>query len=151
MTIIKKTFLCMLLFSLSNCGYEPLYSKKGTFIDLIQGVQEEGNKSINRKIISTLNLKNLKRTTGYKLKINSSKIIETVSKDTASNTSIYKTIVTVKIYLIDGDKIHKEKIFNESFTYNNMNNKFNLSQYQREIEVNLINKIIDQILIFLII
>ena len=139
----------MLLFTLSNCGYEPLYLKKIDFNELIQSLQVEGNKKVNRKIISSLNIDNKNKTSGYKLIINSEKILETTSKDAAKNTSIYKTKIIVKIILLDGDKIFKEKTFNKEFTYNNTKNKFDLSQYQNEIEINLIDKIIEEILIFL--
>ena len=44
----------------------------------------------------------------------------------------------------------KDKNFISDFTYNNKENKFDLSQYQKEIEENLINKIIEKIYIFLI-
>lgn len=148
MTVIKKIFLYMLLFTLGNCGYEPLYSKKNSFNEEIQSFQLEGNKNINRKIISSLNLKNKDKATGYRLIINSAKTLESVSRNTAGNTSVYKTGITVKISLMNGDKVFRKKTFNKNFTYNNIENKFNLSQYQSDIEKNLINKIIEEIFVF---
>ena len=139
----------MLIFTLGNCGYEPLFLKKGDPNIVIQNIQTEGNKKINRKIISSLNLKEQNKNGGYKLIINSNKILETVSKDQAKNATVYKTKITVKVSLIEVDKIYNEKIFSEDFTYNNTENKSNLSQYQNDIEINLINKIIEDIFIFL--
>jgi len=139
----------MLIFTLGNCGYEPIYLKKGDTNIVIQNIQTEGNKKINRKIISSLNLKEQNKNGGYKLIINSNKILETVSKDKAKNATVYKTKITVKVSLIEVDKIYNEKIFSEDFTYNNTENKSNLSQYQNDIEINLINKIIEDIFIFL--
>ena len=147
--MIKKIYLCMLLLVLGNCGYEPMYSKKEVLNTTIQSFQLEGDKKLNRKIISSLNIKNKSETSGYKLIINSSKRIEAASKNAAGNISIYKTTVTIKISLVDGDEIFKEKTFNSDFTYNNMENKFDLSQYQKDIELNLIDKIIEEIFIFL--
>ena len=45
--------------------------------------------------------------------------------------------------LKEGEKTVKTKEFSANFTYNNIDNKFNLSQYQKNIENNLTNKIID--------
>ena len=149
MIITKKIFFFMLLLSLGNCGYEPLYLKKNDLNDIIQSFQVEGNKKINRRIVSSLNLKNKNKTTGYKIIIDSNKTLETVSKEKTGSSSVYKTQITVKISLIDSDKIFKEKTFNSQFTYNNIKHKFDLSQYQKDIEKDLTDKIIEEIFVFL--
>jgi len=147
--MIKKIFVLILLFSLQSCGYEAMYLKKIDFKEKIKSFETLGDKKINRNIISSLNLKNQNKTKGYKLIINSSKTLETISKDKAGNSSVYKTLIVVKVSLIDNKETLKEKVFSEQFTYNNIKNKFSLSQYQKEIEINLINKIIDEVIIFL--
>ena len=147
--MIKKIFVLILLFSLQSCGYEAIYLKKIDFKEKIKSFETLGDKKINRNIISSLNLKNQNKTKGYKLIINSSKTLQIISKDKAGNSSVYKTLIVVKVSLIDNEETLKEKIFSEQFTYNNIKNKFSLSQYQKEIEINLINKIIDEIIIFL--
>ena len=147
--VIKKIYLCLLLLTLGSCGYEPMYSKKEILNTTIQSFQLEGDKTLNRKIISSLNIKNQNETDGYKLIINSSKKIEAASKDTAGNISIFKTTITIKVSLIDADEVFKEKIFSSNFTYNNMEKKFDLSRYQQDIEISLINKITEEIFIFL--
>ena len=140
----------MLLFTLENCGYEPMYLKKGTINTKIQNFQLEGNKSINKRIISSLSIKNQGKTSGYKLVIKSNKSLETVAKNAAGDAAIYKITITVMVSIMDGNKIVKDKNFISDFTYNNQENKFDLLQYQKEIEENLINKIIEKIYIFLI-
>ena len=45
--------------------------------------------------------------------------------------------------------IIKQKEFVSTFTYNASDNKFNLSQYQKNIELNLINEISEKIFIYL--
>jgi hypothetical protein len=147
--MIKKIFVLILLFSLQSCGYEAMYLKKIDFKEKIKSFETTGDKKINRNIISSLNLKNQNKTKGYKLIINSSKTLQIISKDKAGNSSVYKTLIVVKVSLIDNEETLKEKIFSEQFTYNNIKNKFSLSQYQKEIEINLINKIIDEVIIFL--
>jgi len=149
MNIIKKLFFYILLIALGSCGYQPIYSGKINIISSIHDFQIEGDKNLNRKIISSLNLKKQNQTGGYKLTINSSKETAVAAKDAAGNTSVYRTSVTVKISLLDNDKIVKEKSFSSSFAYGNTKNKFDLSQYQRNIEKNLIDEIIEDIYIFL--
>ena len=149
MTIVQKIFFYMMLLVLASCGYEPLYSKKDGFNLDIKSFQVEGNKSLSNKIISSLNLKNQLKATGLELIINTNKTLEAASKDAAGNTSVYKTKITVNISLLDGDKIFRSKDFSSEFTYNNIENKFDLSEYQKDIEKNLINKVIEEIYIFL--
>ena len=149
MNIIKKLFFYILLIALGSCGYQPIYSGKINIISSIHDFQIEGDKNLNRKIISSLNLKKQNQKGGYKLTINSSKEITVAAKDAAGNASVYRTGVTVKISLVDNDKIVREKCFSSSFSYGNTENKFDLSQYQRNIEKNLIDEIIEDIYIFL--
>ena len=42
-----------------------------------------------------------------------------------------------------------EKSFNESFIYNTKDNIFSLRQYEKDIEKNLINKLVKKILVFI--
>ena len=150
MKIIKKKIYFLLLLSLLSCGYEPIYSKKGQVNFVIQSFQTEGDKTLNRRIVNAFDLKTQNQIGGYKLLINSKKTIVTVSKDATGKASAYNTIVTVAATLMEGSKVYKEQIFSSSFTYNNTKNKFELTQYQKDIESNLIDTIIDEISIFLI-
>jgi hypothetical protein len=151
--IIKKIIFIFLIFMLASCGYESIHSKKNSKQNkqvIIKKVQSEGDKSLNRKIISLLNIKkdnNEER--GYILILGNNKILEIVSKDKIGNASIYRMTITVDISLNNKEKIIKQKSFKSSFTYNNMKNKFDLSQYKKNIESNLINIITSEINTFL--
>ena len=148
--IIKKIFLFILLFSLTNCGFEPIYSKKSDLNISINKIEMKGEKNVNRKITSILNLKEGSgKSPTSKLELESSKKIDVVSRDEKGNASVYRTTIKIKISLSEENETIKQKTFSSSFTYNAINNKFDLSQYQNNIELDLINKITDQILIFL--
>jgi len=151
--IIKKLTFILIFFLLTNCGYEAIYSKKNISNISINKIILEGNKKINRKIITQANLStNNNETYAYDLTLISNKTIESTARDNSGNTSVYKTTITVKFYLKDPNnqnQIFKEKDFTSSFSYNNIKNKFDLSQYQKNIENNLINKIAEEIIIFL--
>ena len=63
-----------MFFSITNCGYEAIYSKKDSVNCSIKDIKLAGNKNINRKIISLLNIEikgeNKNR---YNLELNSNK------------------------------------------------------------------------------
>jgi hypothetical protein len=147
--MFKKIFIFVLFLALTSCGFEPIYSKKNSDI-VINKLELNGDKKINRKIISSLNIKEIEKSElGYKLTLDSNKLIEIVSKDKNGNASIYKTTLDVDISLSKEGEIVRKKKFNLSFSYNNMKNKFDLSEYQKNIESNLISKITEEIFIFL--
>lgn len=149
MNIFKKKIFYILLLSLGSCGYEPMYSKKEGFNIAIQSYQIEGDKKIDRQVVSSLNLKNQIKTIGYNLIIKSNKTLTAASKDSAGNISAYKTVITISISLKDANKVYKKKTFSSEFTYNNIKNKFDLSQQEKDIENNLIESIAQEIIIFL--
>ena len=148
--MIKKIFLLMIVLSLASCGYSPMFSKKNGLDLKIKNYELIGDKNINRNILTFLNVKNRSEKSRYNLKLTSSKIITIVSKDKMGNASIYKTIMRVELLVSEKGKTIKEKVFSSSFTYNNKANKFNLSQYQKNIDKNLIDNISEEILVFLI-
>ena len=101
-------------------------------------------------IVSSLGIKEDKNSTsGYALILKSSKKIDVISKDKTGNPSVYRSSIIVNFSLTNDDTIIKQKEFNSSFTYNNTESKFDLSQYQKNIEINLINEISEKIFIYL--
>jgi len=146
----KKFTLLFIFIFLTNCGYQPIYLQKDSLKIFINEIDLEGDKKINRKIMELTNLK--KKNNGkpsYNLKLISNKNIEIVAKDKFGNASIYKTTVTVIFSLEDQNEIFKQKTFSSNFSYNDIINSFELSEYQKTIENNLINKIAEEILIFI--
>ena len=148
--MLKKITLLLLLCSFWSCGYTSLYLKKNDLDQPIKIATLNGDPKINRMIMSFLGIKENKNIeSGYTLILNSTKKIDTVSKDKSGNPSVYRSSIIVNFSLSNEDVIIKQKEFNSSFTYNNSQNKFDLSQYQKNIEVNLINEISEKIFIFL--
>ena len=140
----------LLLCSLWGCDYTPIYLKKYDLGQLIKTTTLNGDPKINKIIISFLELKeNKNMNSGYTLVLNSTKRIDVISKDKSGNPSVYRSSVIVNLLLSDAKATIKQKEFNSSFTYNNSQNKFDLSRYQKNIEINLINDIAEKIFIFL--
>ena len=146
--MIKKIILFFLLITLSNCGYEPTLKKN--FNLSLQNFELIGDKNINRRIVSLLGLKkNVNNASDYTMTMNSQKSIVSAAKDRSGKTSVFRTIINLKLQLNQNGKLLKEKNFSSSFTYSNSENNHDLLQYQKTIEVNLINEIFEEIIIFL--
>ena len=146
---MKKLFI-LILFFMASCGYQPLYVNKNSSDLVFNKIELFGDKEINRRIISFISIKedkNEEKLNQIVLRSNEN-IIET-SKDSKGRVATLKTTVEIKLVILNENQIIKEKTFNENFSYNNKDNKFDLTKYQNEIKNNLVDKIIEQMSIYL--
>tara|TARA_X000000368_G_C22431053_1_gene450489 strand:- start:55 stop:498 length:444 start_codon:yes stop_codon:yes gene_type:complete len=145
---MKKIFV--ILFFLTSCGYQPLYSNK-TFADFtFKDIELIGDIKINRQILTTLNVKKSSENFQFRRIIldNNKQIIET-SKNSKGQADSYKMVLSVNLTIESKNNILNEKFFSETFSYKNLSNKFDLSQYEKEVENNLIKKITEQLIVHL--
>jgi len=147
--MMKKIFI-LLLFVITSCGYQPIFVSKSLKNFIFYKINENGEADINRKIINSVSLKEEPFNEDLnELSISSSfKILET-SKNSKGQTETYRSIISVEIKIIKDSKIIKRKIFSNESTYNKKENKFELTQYQSNIKNNLINKTVEDIILFL--
>ena len=140
--------ILIIFFFLASCGYQPLYVQEEEFF--FKKINLIGDKRINRKIISSSTIKkNTQSNTNNELILEANKNIITTSRNSKGQPATFKSLIEVKFTVKDGDKILKQKIFSESFDYNNIENKYDLSVYQTDIEDNLINKIVEDLIIYM--
>ena len=144
-------FILLIFFFINNCGYKALNSSKNLDIN-ISKIDSSGVKKINKIIKDNLksysNIKN--KSKNINLNIISQKKIVPMSKDSRGDPLNHKMEIQVNIeYFINDDLINKRKYI-ESFQYSNTNNKFDMNNYERTIEKNLVNKIIRSIILNLI-
>ena len=128
---------------LSGCGYEPVYSSKN-FLFKIDKINHENNK-INNQIarsLKTVSNNDAKNLLEFELNSNKEKVV--VSKDKAGDPQIFELKISINIRLND-----EEKKFESKQIYNNIENKFELNEYELEVETQIINKVIDDIIIYL--
>ncbi len=147
---MRKIFInLVIILMLGSCGYSPIYSNKNFNFDLSKITKKENNK-LNSKIAKNLRIfSNKNNQNKIYLEIDSKKKINTVAKDKKGNPSRYEMIITMIVDInYKGDK-NTQKNFTSSFNYNTSANKFELSQYEKEIEESLINKIIEDCIIYL--
>ena len=146
----KLIFVVIALFMLNNCGYSPIYSSKNNnfYIDISQKDRSKLNSKIEKNIkkFSNQNNENI-----IQLEISSNKKINTISKDKKGDPSRFNMTISLTINILNKNnyEINKTKSFTEKFDYNNNSNKFSLKQYEKDIEDNLINKIIERSIIYL--
>ena len=146
----KLIFVVIALFMLNNCGYNPIYSSKNNnfYIDISQKNRSKLNSKIenNIKKFSNQNTENI-----IQLEISSNKKINIISKDKKGDPSRFSMIISLTINILNKNnyEINKTKSFTEKFDYNNNSNKFSLKQYEKDIEDNLINKIIERSILYL--
>ena len=145
-----RKIIIVLFFFVTSCGYQPLYVNKNSSNLIFKKVELIGDKEINRRIVSFISIKedrNEEQLNDLLLK-SIENVVET-SKDSKGRVATLKTTVEIKLVLSKDNKTIQERIFNESFSYNNKSNKFDLAKYQDEVKNNLVDKIIEQINIFL--
>ena len=147
---MKKIIIFLSFLLLTNCGYQPIFSKKGANF-LIEEIIFDQNDKISLKIKN--NLSYLSSTKNYtkviKIKLNSEKKIDISSKDSKGDPLIYKMLVITNLEVYsNGIAINKKEII-KSFSYKNTTNKFDLKQYEITIENNLINSIKEDIILIL--
>lgn len=145
---MKKIFFILLF--LSSCGYQPLYTNQNQKNFAYEKVTLIGDKVLNRKIISALNVKEKKDSDLIdEIIFDIKKITLETSKDEKGQVASYRTSISLNLTIKNQNNVLKTNVFTEDFSYNTMSNKFDLVEYQREIENNLVNKIIDNLIIYL--
>ena len=134
--MFKKILIPIILLFLSSCGYEAIHSKKNLiYYDFsINNLTFTGDRKVNMKVKERLKSYTLKeKDKSFALKISSDTEKIVLAKDIAGDPSSFKIIIKINVEVI---LLNKFNIV-ESFNYNNITNKFDLEQYEREIISNL--------------
>ena len=148
---MKKIFIVLLLI-LTSCGYQPLYKTDQKIKNLnISEVIYSGDQKINEVIYTKLPFALVKNDESLnKLSLESKKEIKITSKDSKGQALSYRTIINVKILVLNNNgDILDQKIVQKNFSYNADENKFKFKEYQDKIEKNLIDTIVEDVIIHL--
>ena len=131
---------------LTSCGYRAIYSNKNLNLNIIK-IEKIKKDKLNLTIEKKLkNFSNNKALNKVSLEINAKKQIKIVSKNIQGDPSRYQMIVKLNIIILDDQNKEINKNIIQHFSYNTNSNRFTLSQYEKEIEEVLINKIIDELI-----
>ena len=141
--IINYTLLFFLLL-LSSCAYEPILNNKNYGFS-INIDKRNGDQKINSIIVNNFN--NLKgKEKIYDLNISSTKDKNITSKDSKGDPSIFELIINVNYSVEKDGKTLIENKINRKATYNNITDKFELENYEKNIINNLSTNISDKII-----
>tara|TARA_Y100000389_G_scaffold68794_1_gene65312 strand:+ start:1822 stop:2277 length:456 start_codon:yes stop_codon:yes gene_type:complete len=146
---MKKIAACLILLTTISCtGYEPIFSTKNFnfYIDEIINTNEDKiSKKIEKKLIN-YRLEDINKKK-YIIKISSKKKEIIISKDSKGDPLIYELQIESNLEVILEDKTQHKIKLSEKFNFNNQSNKFELKQYKKKIEQNLIDIMSEKLII----
>tara|TARA_B100000886_G_scaffold179751_1_gene123299 strand:+ start:3401 stop:3853 length:453 start_codon:yes stop_codon:yes gene_type:complete len=139
---MRKIFIVIILLILNNCaGYKPIFSSKDVNFYIGEIIIKEDEKLIQNivKNLKPYTIQNDKQRITLELNLNIKEAI--TLKDTKGNTvsEEMEIVLEVKTFLENKDQINFN--FSEKFTFNNQSNKFDLNQYKKRIQITLVEKI----------
>jgi hypothetical protein len=139
--LLTNIFIIAILY---GCGYKPVHSSKDFLfkIDQITHTNSKIDSQIERSLKS---ISNNEATNVLNLKLSSKKEKIIVSKNKNGDPEIFELKILINIEIND-----KEKKFLGKQVYKNIGNKFELNEYEIQIEKQIIYKMIDDIILFLI-
>ena len=133
-----KIIYIFLFIIISGCGYQTIYGTKDINLR-VEKIKLTGNNDLNKIINSYFNY--YKNNNNYSkvidVHINSSMKKEVSSKDRKGNAKTFKLSVSIKLDILENENIIKTKIFNKNSNYKNLDNKFDLNQYEKNLIDNL--------------
>jgi len=139
---------------LLNCGYEPIYSEKkinSNYNFSINKINYIGDNKVNQILKNQLQKNLNKEKKSAKLNLNLNSRVEKVitSKDEKGNPKRFSIKIIINLEVYESEKLKGKTNFEENFEYNNRSNKFDLRQYEKNIQDNLILKLSDEIIRYL--
>jgi len=147
---MKKIIATLLTFIIfTSGGYTPIYSNKNfdfKLKNIISSKDNQLNSNVEKKLLVFSNQESQKI---ISLKIDVQRKINILTKDSKGDPSRYEMIIDIKLETTYGQNQNVIRSFQEKFNYNTNSNKFELNQYEKEVENLLINKNIDRIIAYL--
>ena len=146
---MKKICLLILVLFLTGCsGYKPVFSTKDVnfFIDQIIITDNDKISYKIKKRLKPYSSENINKIK-INLNINSSKEVKIISKDNKGDALMFNLIISSSIEISSNNIVEKKYKFNKKFTFKNQANKFELDQYKRSLEDELIDKIFEKLIL----
>ena len=147
--MFQKQIILLLLLLLSSCGYEAIYSKKNSvnYNFSVSELNFVGDRTVNLKIKEKLNnYAQAKKDKDFILRISSTSEKITLAKNTAGDATSFKNSVSINVEVLMNNKFKSNFIILESFNYNNISNKFDLKQLEKDIKNNLAEVAADKLI-----
>ncbi len=149
---MNKFYKFLFVFLLTvGCGFKPIFVNKKVNFGIDNLVYDKKNKvdiSINKKLKNYRNLENKEKILDLEISSNIDKVV--TSLDDRGDAKSFRLEIEVSTIVKKNNNTKYQKIFNKSQNYNNSTNKFDLKKYENSIKENLINKITEEIIVFIL-
>ena len=130
---------------LFGCGFKPILTNK-QLAYTISEIKYSGNEKINKYIKKNL-ITNSGSGKNYNLTFNSEKNIETLSNNQKGDPSVFQMSISVNYSVIYENNVILTENIKKKVTYNNIQDKFELSKFEENAVRNISNNISNEILI----
>tara|TARA_B100000674_G_scaffold169491_1_gene136706 strand:- start:1380 stop:1829 length:450 start_codon:yes stop_codon:yes gene_type:complete len=144
----KFILLIVSIFFLNACSYEPILQKKNYDFEFNK-IQFSGDKTVN-EIIKNRISKESSGNKKYKIYYNSKVEKTVVSSNQKGDPTIFNLNINLEYKITDKDKIIIENTISKQSTYNDIKDKFELSNYEINSIKSLAKRIGDEIMMSLI-
>ena len=145
---MKKIISIIIFLIIAGCGFKPIFKSADTNFS-INKIEYNDNlgKIIKNNLKSYLNKDNKKF--NYSLIITSKESKLITLKNKKGDPASFKLTIDVLVSVLENNKVKIEKIFQETFNYNNTSKKFELSMYENEIRKRILDRISEEIIVSL--
>ena len=145
MNRLIKIFFTFLI--LSGCAYEPVLLKKN-YDFYFTDIKSEGEKQINQIIKQNLTENtNIESINNYQIFFETILKKDIVASNKKGDPTIYRISINLNYNLKKDNKIIFENEISKQSTYNNIDDKFELSKYEEKIIDNLSQRFAEDVLI----
>ena len=147
--MLKKSLILVIFLLATSCGYESIYSKKNS-IDYnfsISTINFEGDRDVNLKIKQKFNnyIQN-KKNKEFRLNVKSVSERLILAKDLSGDPTSFKSTTTTYVNVFAKNNLKNTFKIKKSVKYNNISNKFELKNFEKELKINLAETIADELI-----
>lgn len=128
-----------------GCTYEPILATK-KFDFIFEEINHDGEEIVNKIIKNKLEQRKV-GSKNYSINIKSLKNKKIISTDSKGDPTVFEINIKLNYDLIENNEVIFRDSIQKQITYNNINDKFELSKYEESILKNLSNNIGNEILI----
>ncbi len=135
----------MILLFFVQCNYKPIYSQSDQNFEIVNLKINSKNPIIKNRLEGFSDEKNAKYF--YNLNIETSENKSIISKNIKGEAILLRKQIKINLNVSEKNQVIFSKVYSEDFDYQNLTNKFELSNYEDQITIDMYNKIASKILI----
>ena len=145
---MKKILLLLILTTLIGCGFKPIYSSKESDFKIIKIETDQNllNRKFAKKLKSSSNEKSNNRIS-VKFNIKKEKLIKVKNKKNIP--TIFELKINLILTITDQENNERTEELTVRTKYNNKDDKFELSRYEKKLEDTAMNQLFLDVIDFL--